>query len=603
MNRRALFVAAVLLAALALAISVTGGFVVNAAGFRFSSRSPLPAAIGASAALILWIVAASRAGGVADDLAAVDSWLIRRAAAIITVIALLAGAASLRLSTFSASGSDASGYLSEAAMLWRGELSQAEARAAIATWFDGPATLAPLGWRARPDARQVPTYPVGLAIAMAPLQAFGGTVAACAIVPLLFAVAIVATGSIASRVGGAAAGIVAATWFATSPVAIYEALQPMSDIPVTAAWLACWWLCVRGAVNSAASAAAPGDAMPARHAVLAGVAGAAAVLIRPNLAPLAALPPLYLLLADRRMPFAARVPRAVAFSVPIAVAGLAIAYLQQLWFGSAFRSGYGTAQEIYSRANFAPNAALYTTWLIDTHGPWLLAAPLACLWPGVTILGRERLTALRWLLLFAALVCAAYLFYSVFETWAYLRFLLPAMAIAMVAVASSMFAPLTRAPVIRAPLLILIVFTLTGANLRAARQLDVFALADHHARASLAGRYLEPVLSATAVIVSGEQSGALRYYTNRTVLRWDLATPDALAQAIDRLVARGDDVWIALDEWEEELLRHKLPDNPAGALDWPPVVEAGAEPRTRAWRLRDRDFFMRGGTIHTDRLK
>jgi hypothetical protein len=58
--------------------------------------------------------------------------------------------------------------------------------------------------------------------------------------------------------------------------AIYEALQPMSDIrsrprgsPVG--------LCVRGAVNSAASAAAPGDAMTARHAVLAGVAGAAAV--------------------------------------------------------------------------------------------------------------------------------------------------------------------------------------------------------------------------------------------------------------------------------------------------------------------------------------
>lgn len=622
MNRRVLFVLAVALAALALTISLTGGFVLNAAGFRFSSRSPLPAAIGASISLIVWLVVALRAGRVADDLAAVDGWLTLRAAAIIAVISLLGGAASLRFSTYSASGSDASGYLSEAAMLWRGELSQPEPRAAIATWFDGPATLAPLGWRATSDARHVPTYPVGLAAAMAPLQAIGGTIAACALVPLLFVVAIAATGAIGVRMGGAAAGIAAATWFATSPVAIYEALQPMSDIPVTAAWLSCWWLCFRGAAEAGAAAAGP--VAPARRSpnsnideqtaasaklrssprpVLAGIAGAAAVLIRPNLAPLAALPALYLLMVDRQAPFTTRIQRTLAFSIPIVAAGLAIAYLQQLWFGSAFRSGYGTAQEIYSRANFSPNVALYTAWLLDTHGPWLLAAPLAWLWPGVKSLGRERLAALRWLLVFAALVCAAYLFYSVFETWAYLRFLLPAMAAAMIAVTAIMFAPLARGPALRAPLLLLVVFTLAVSNLGAARQLGVFALADQHARAALAGRYLEPILSAKAVIVSGEQSGSLRYYTGRSILRWDLATSDALSEALDRLVAGGDDIWIALDEWEEELYRHKLPAAHAGALDWPPVMEAGAEPRMRVWRLRDRDRFMKGESIRTDRLR
>ena len=62
-------------------------------------------------------------------------------------------------------------------------------------------------------------------------------------------------------------------------------------------------------------------------------------------------------------------------------------------------------------------------------------------------------------------------------------------------------------------------------------------------------------------------------------------------------------VWIALDEWEEELFRRKLPGADAGALDWPPVVDAGTDPRTRVWRLRDRDRFMRGETIHTDRLQ
>src|SRR4029453_3922936 len=115
---------------------------------------------------------------------------------------------------------------------------------------------------------------------------------------------------------------------------------------------------------------APGSSRP----LLAGCAGAAAVLIRPNLAPLAALPALYLLLADRRALVRVRAQRALLCAIPVAMAGLAIAYLQQRWFGSPLRSGYGTAQEIYARSNFAPNFALYTRWLVDTHGPWLLAA-------------------------------------------------------------------------------------------------------------------------------------------------------------------------------------------------------------------------------------
>src|SRR4029450_11759120 len=110
--------------------------------------------------------AAWRAGRIGDDLAAVDSWLIRHASAIIVVIALVAGALALRFSTYSASGSDASGYLSEADMLWRGAPARAEPLSAIATWFDGPAPLAPLGWRATADGRQVPTYPVGLPLAV-----------------------------------------------------------------------------------------------------------------------------------------------------------------------------------------------------------------------------------------------------------------------------------------------------------------------------------------------------------------------------------------------------------------------------------------------------
>ena len=41
------------------------------------------------------------------------------------------------------------------------QLSRVEPLARVADWFDGAATLAPLGWRAAADGRQVPTYAVG----------------------------------------------------------------------------------------------------------------------------------------------------------------------------------------------------------------------------------------------------------------------------------------------------------------------------------------------------------------------------------------------------------------------------------------------------------
>jgi hypothetical protein len=65
----------------------------------------------------------------------------------------------------------------------------------------------------------------------------------------------------------------------------------------------------------------------------------------------------------------------------------------------------------------------------------LLAAPLVLVGPA-SRLARGARREMRWLLAFAALVIVAYLIYAVFETWTYLRFMLPAMAIAMIAAAA-----------------------------------------------------------------------------------------------------------------------------------------------------------------------
>ena len=99
----------------------------------------------------------------------------------------------------------------------------------------------------------------------------------------------------------------------------------MSDVPVTAAWMLCF----------AARASR-------QRRSWAGVACAIAVLIRPNLAPLAIVP---FLLVDKR----------IAFAMPVAIAGVFLAFVQWFWYGSPFRSGYGPAEELFALSNIGAN--------------------------------------------------------------------------------------------------------------------------------------------------------------------------------------------------------------------------------------------------------
>lgn len=516
----------------------------------------MPAFLGAIAAFAWWLFAARRAGAVADDSRRAHSWIEAHTPWIVGVIAALALVATIAFNGFSANGSDASGYLSHAVMLLDGELTYREPMSSLARWAGGEATLAPLGWLSVGEGVQVPTYAVGLPLLMAPLHAIGGATAASLIVPFSFALAVVATGALALRIGGSTAAILAATWLATSPVALVESMQIMSDVPVTAAWLSAWWLVFRDRPWAA------------------GVVAAAAVLIRPNIAPVAILPAAFALIVRGR-------GSVVRFSAPVAIAAAIVAFLQWLWFGSPLRSGYGSATEIYSWSNVLPNVSLYTSWLLRSHGPWLLAAPLALLPPSSS---RE----LRWLLAFAAAVVAAYLAYSQFEVWTYLRFLLPALAVAVIAVAALAASALGRISMpARAPVLSVLVLAVAGTNLAAARQLDVFRFAERSARARTVGEPLARAVAVHAAIVSGEQSGAMRYYTKRAILRWDVMDDAAMREAVEALTLDGYELWVVLDDWEEEAFRRRLPWLASMSLDYEPTLEsaAGVGIRTRAWRV------------------
>ena len=550
-------------------LAVSGGVRATVGGLRISARSPLGASLAAIAAAAAWLVLARRAKAVDADLESAWSALEQHSSRAIGLLAILGGVVTLNFVTNSAAGADASGYLSEAAQWASGQLFYRDALAGIIGAGD-PWLTAPLGWRPSPiSGLQSPTYPPGLPLLMALPYSLGGTTAAGFIVVVSAALTMWATGLLAARLSGGAAGVIAAVAIAVSPILLFQSIQPMSDVPVTAAWMLCWLFVTA----------------PRNRTALAGIACAMAVLIRPNLAPLAVVPLLLIGWHVRRI---------VVFSVPVAVSGLLLMWLHWQWYGSPFRSGYGTADELFAIGNVGANAFRYVSWLAATS-PALLIAPIgiAMLW---------RLAATRVLAAFAALVVAAYLVYAVFEVWSYLRFLLPALAVAAVFTGGVIAITLRRLPISWRPVAALIVaLSLLAHGVSQARALDTFRLADQQRRVERVADFISTELPADAVVLAGEQSGSLRYYTGRAILRWDAASPEALVSALVALAATGRPVVIALDAWEREPFRAKFNAVPSVSLEWPPAFEAGSSHRTRVWRLSDRDAFLRGERVETVR--
>ena len=273
MTRRAWLAASVAAGVASILIAVSGGFAVSVGGVRVSARSWHVSAAAAVLAALAWSWSASRSRACCADLQALGAFLESQGRTLGAALAGLAVVTALGFSSFSASGADASGYLSQAAMWAQLAARVPDPLIAIPGWPLTPGDTAPLGWRpSLEQGWQVPTYAPGLPWLMAVPHAVAGTTGAVLIVVASAGVAVWATAALAGQLGGGLAALIAATLVATSPTVLYHAFQPMSDVPVTAAWAVCWLLVARGA--------------PAR----AGLAAAIAALLRPNLAPLAAVP-------------------------------------------------------------------------------------------------------------------------------------------------------------------------------------------------------------------------------------------------------------------------------------------------------------------------
>jgi len=559
------------------AVAVAGGVLFRAGALRISSQQTRnPLAVAMISGCVAWVLATRDARRRAlsavwaclrghrgpllllrQPAARLAPALAAAAAVIVVILGLVSGA-------FVAGGADSYGYVSQADLWIRGSLIVEQPFARNMTWPNAAASLAPLGYRPyRPGAHGgdlVPIYASGLPMMMAGFKRVGGPRAVFYVVPILGGLAVWATYLMGVRVGGRLVGLAAAVLLATSPPFLFELLSPTSDVPVTA-----WWAVALVLVVSGGRASAFG----------AGLAAGAAILTRPNLVPLAAIPGLWL--AWRAARSGGSVHRALLFAAGTMPACVAIAVINQRLYGSPLLSGYGTLDALYQWRYLSQNLAHYPRWLVDAQTPLVAVALVApfLVRPhgfGRNAAGGSRSIAIMWLCFIGA-VFLSYLFYIPFDDWTYLRFMLPAYppllvltSVGLVAAATRVF---RRARVVSSAIVVA-VLACHGLNYSLERSWPVSAGEQRYAGI---GEYIATHLPERAALLSMQHSGSVRYYSGRLTVRYDVIGPEHLDFVIEELRRLGYRPYLVLDDWEEPRFRTRFQGRSRlASLDWVPVA-------------------------------
>lgn len=580
------------LALVALVVIVaTGGFVVELGSVRFTARSVKnPLIFGAAA----WgLLALSGRAALASATTEVASFLHHRATSIAIILAAACAGTGFGFNTFAAHSTDPSGYISTSRLLLAGSLVRVEPLVKTFGWYGGAWNFSPLGYRPGVgEADIVPTYPLGLPVVMALMRAPFGEWGAYAAVPLLGGALVLGCFALGRRLHSSTAGLVAAALMATSPILLFFVVHPMSDVPATA------WVVF-------ALAAALGDRW--YSAVGAGLCLGMAAATRPNLAPLAlvvaALAAGWPLRSWRRP----RVMRVVLVGVGlIPVLGPLMA--SNLWlYGSASATGYGGLDQYFSWSNIGQNVSDYFWRIVTGETPalWLTAVTILMLaWRRRAGGPLESGRGLRASALVAgsvgALMLAVYLPYGIFPDWAYLRFLLPALATAFVFVGALTAEAAERiAPSLRGLALVVGMALVCTGHVLVAQRVQVFNLRFHESRYRSVGHYLKETLPPNPIVITFQESGSIRYYTGAPISRWDYM-PGDLDDSVSAFRQRGLYPILVVEDWERPNLRARFPKSRLAALDWAPRADIGET--THVWILDPAD---RGADTPpvTDRFK
>ena len=571
----------------AAAIAATGGFSFDIAGVALSMHAVTRPVVAAIAFGVLSAVALRSSTGAKTDRIYVI--VGRNAALIAGAFAIVIGIATFEGGAHIAGGTDTSGYLSQA-RLWRAARFWNLAALRTTTPLSHELTpmnrqyvFTPVGYQPADRDTIVPQYPPGLPIHFAIAGAIGGERSQFVIVPLAAAILVMVAFAIGHRLGGPVTALVSAAATGASPIMLYQAAQPMSDV-VAAAW---WSIAVLLLLDQSRG-----------RLFGAGVATAIACAVRPNLF---AMVPILILMAWwwRQWRRDAVVPLAT-FAVPVAIAAVGLALLQTSFYGSASTTGYGSVDSLFSLQYVLPNLVRYPRWAIFTQSALLIAAAAAPIairrgWiaPAIDCTVAER-AAWSGLLFFAALQ-AFYLLYISFDDWVYFRFLLPALPWVLVLQSIAIAAVIRALPVsTRGIAVILVPILIVSWGVGRARGLGAFRLQDSEQRYLDVAGFVRG-LSPDAVFVSVQHSGSLSYYTGARVLRWDWLDANEIDRVIATMTHNGHPVFAVLDDWEEQQFRTRFTGTNLVEGLSAPIFTAGMPEAIKARVFAVRDALTVGG--------
>jgi len=432
-----------------------------------------------------------------------------------------------------AGGADSSGYLNSGRLFAAGKI-EAELRV--------PAELGPdvrfnewvpLGFWTSPRPGMVaPTYPPGLPLQFAAASVvLGWNMGPWLVMFGLAAAAPVLCLQCAREMGLSPwLGFAAAVILALSPVTVFCALQPLSDLPATTWCLAAFWTALR-AHRLRANGWAVGS----------GLCLAMAVLVRPSNVLL--LPALVVVLGDWR--------RWLAAGLGGLPGAIGLAYYNQTLYGHPLRNGYGDIVSSLEAVWVWPTVSLYGEWIPRLLPAVVLLLPLVALFGGLS-----RLRVLVALGLWGAAFAIFYAFYPVtHEVWWCLRFVLPGFPALLLAAMLGVEVGVLRLR-LRSPEKVLVAVGMglaTWALVLAfywQPRLGLSGIGPAERVYREAGFWVNQNLPRQSVVSSMAASGTLYYYSSLVTLRFDEMSAETYAKNARILRAAKRPIYALLFESE-----------------------------------------------------
>jgi hypothetical protein len=428
-------------------------------------------------------------------------------------------------------GADSYGYVSAADRLLSGSLVQVEPLAHILPFPDAITAATPLGYTPSPRVADasVPIYPLGLPALMAAATMVAEASGPFAVAPLsglLLLVGVYLVAFYASR--DRLLALTAAALTSMHPVVFTYSIQPMSDVPAAAFFL----LAVAGLLRQ-----------PDKP-LLAGIAAAMCLLVRPALTPALVALLVIPIITERRIAYR----RALWYAMPVGC-GVAIqGGLQWYLYGHPLANGYADMGTLFSIDRVGTNARSHLYWAWRSLGPVFLGSAVVGL---VMLPAAARATVI----VVTAAVTAPYLAYRTFDHWETLRFLLPALVLLTVPAAAGLLsvARLVAGPaggaLISAAVVLFLAYSWTGWL----RTSNVFTMPDHETRYRLAGELVRQTTPSNAVVLAQLHSGSIRYYSRRSSVNWERIPAGALPATLAAMHRSGSAVYLLIDGEEEHL--------------------------------------------------